>query len=78
MVWKLVVSCRWNCDLSKPSTILEMKTLRRELYTQLPRMLISTNPSVQCTSFFIFSHPSLITSEEPTNLVFNICLHSVH
>jgi hypothetical protein len=31
VVLKLVTSCRWNCDLGKLSTILEMKILRRQL-----------------------------------------------
>jgi hypothetical protein len=31
VVLKLVVSFRWSCDLDKLSTILEMKTLHRQL-----------------------------------------------
>ena len=32
VVLKFVASCRWNCDLGKLSTILEMKILPRQLY----------------------------------------------
>jgi hypothetical protein len=30
VVWKLDASCCWNCGLNKLSTILEMKTMRRQ------------------------------------------------
>lgn len=43
---RLLASCRWNCDLDKLSTILELKTLRRQLYTELPRIFIPENPAV--------------------------------
>jgi hypothetical protein len=57
VVLRLVASCRWNCGLGKLSTILKKKILRRQLYMQLPRMFISTNPAVQCTlSFTNFHH----------------------
>jgi hypothetical protein len=29
VVWKFVVSCRWNCGLGKLSTILEIKLCSR-------------------------------------------------
>jgi hypothetical protein len=56
VVLTLVASCRWNCDLGKLSTILEMKNLREQLYTQLPRVLsLQIHMFNVCSFYHLFS-----------------------
>jgi len=61
VVLKLVASCHWNCGLGKLSTILEMKILHGQLYTQLPRILpLQIYLSSICSlSSLIFYHYTL-------------------